>query len=179
MCVPAYEMCGWQNSFPITLHVKYLWFDGQWTLSYTYTSQDDHSSLLLTTCTLIHRFKQDNDPKHSLQKASQFFEESNINWWRAPAESPDCNPIEISGTRWKSTLEGGEARHAARTGWWNSAIQEDCRYFIVHSPSTYSITTYLILAYACTFLLSCTSIQVINVILHCTMFVIYFCTDTL
>ena len=37
---------------------------------------------------------QDNDPKHTSRLASQFFEDNGINWWRTPAESPDCNPIE-------------------------------------------------------------------------------------
>jgi transposase len=41
-----------------------------------------------------HRFKQDNDPKHTSRVAQQFFTAHNVNWWRTPPESPDMNPIE-------------------------------------------------------------------------------------
>ena len=41
-----------------------------------------------------HRFMQDNDPKHTSHLASQFFADKQINWWKTPPESPDCNPIE-------------------------------------------------------------------------------------
>ena len=41
-----------------------------------------------------HRFMQDNDPKHTLRCAVEFFRDNSINWWKTPAESSDCNPIE-------------------------------------------------------------------------------------
>ena len=41
-----------------------------------------------------HRFMADNDPKHTSRDAQEFLRVNNINWWRTPAESPDCNPIE-------------------------------------------------------------------------------------
>ena len=41
-----------------------------------------------------HRFKQDNDPKHTSRIAQQFYMDSYINWWKTSAESPDMNPIE-------------------------------------------------------------------------------------
>ena len=41
-----------------------------------------------------HRLMQDNDPKHTSRKAREFFSANSVNWWKTPAESPDCNPIE-------------------------------------------------------------------------------------
>ena len=41
-----------------------------------------------------HRVMQDNDPKHTSRLTSEFFADNGINWWKTPAESPDCNPIE-------------------------------------------------------------------------------------
>lgn len=42
-----------------------------------------------------HRLFQDNDPKYTSKLAQQFFKENKINWWKTPAESPDCNPIQM------------------------------------------------------------------------------------
>ena len=41
-----------------------------------------------------HRSMQDNDPKHTSRMANSFMLDNNINWWKTPPESPDCNPIE-------------------------------------------------------------------------------------
>ena len=41
-----------------------------------------------------HRLMADNDPKHTSKLAQKFLEDHQVNWWRTPAESPDCNPIE-------------------------------------------------------------------------------------
>lgn len=41
-----------------------------------------------------HRLMQDNDPKHTSKRASEFFAAEGVCWWKTPAESPDCNPIE-------------------------------------------------------------------------------------
>ena len=41
-----------------------------------------------------HRFMADNNPKHSSKQAKDFLMANNVNWWRTPPESPDCNPIE-------------------------------------------------------------------------------------
>jgi len=38
--------------------------------------------------------KADNDPKHTSKQATDFLDEKGVKWWRTPAESPDCNPIE-------------------------------------------------------------------------------------
>ena len=41
-----------------------------------------------------HRFMADNDPKHTSNEAKDFLSQNKVTWWRTPAESPDCNPIE-------------------------------------------------------------------------------------
>ena len=37
---------------------------------------------------------QDNDPKHTSRHAAGFMADNDVNWWKTPPESPDCNPIE-------------------------------------------------------------------------------------
>ena len=41
-----------------------------------------------------HRFMADNDPKHTSNEAKDWLTANGVDWWRTPAESPDCNPIE-------------------------------------------------------------------------------------
>jgi len=41
-----------------------------------------------------HRLMADNDPKHTSNETKQFLTQNEVEWWRTPAESPDCNPIE-------------------------------------------------------------------------------------
>jgi hypothetical protein len=40
-----------------------------------------------------HKLMQDNDPKHTSRHVCEFMEVEGVNWWKTPAESPDCNPI--------------------------------------------------------------------------------------
>ena len=42
----------------------------------------------------VHRFMQDNDPKHTSNYAKDWMTDNGINWWKTPPESPDMNPIE-------------------------------------------------------------------------------------
>ena len=53
----------------------------------------------------VHRFMQDNDPKHTSRRAKTFLAENNINWWPTPPESPDLNPIENMWHELKFYLE--------------------------------------------------------------------------
>ena len=41
-----------------------------------------------------HCLQQDNDLKHASGCIDDFFKENGINWWPAPPESLDLNPIE-------------------------------------------------------------------------------------
>lgn len=58
-------------------------------------------------------------------------QDNSINWWKTPAESPDCNLIKISGMNWKCIL--GEKR-------WNMTE------FLVHSRCSKVHYIYLALA---------------------------------
>ena len=61
---------------------------------YIDTLQQNLLPFIRTVYPTTHRFMQDNDLKHTSRKVQQFFVENSINWWKTPAESPDCNPIE-------------------------------------------------------------------------------------
>ena len=41
-----------------------------------------------------HRLMQDNDPKQISNWISHILDEKEVNWWKTPLESLDCNPIE-------------------------------------------------------------------------------------
>ena len=49
---------------------------------------------LREVCPDGHRFMADNDPKHTSNAAKEYLLDNQVNWWRTPAKSPDCNPIE-------------------------------------------------------------------------------------
>ena len=44
------------------------------------------------TSGIIH---QDNDPKHSAQESVRLLSDAGVKWIKAPARSPDLNPIEM------------------------------------------------------------------------------------
>ena len=87
----------------------------------------------------VHRFMQDNDPKHTSRRAQAFFEEHNINWWRTPPESPDLNPIEDLWHELKFFLESKvkpRNKHKLMEGikkfWRKKITPEKCAKYIDH-----------------------------------------------
>ena len=85
-----------------------------------------------------HRFMQDNDPKHTSKVAQRMFEEESINWWKTPAESPDCNPIE---NLWHELKEYNRRVEKPTTkqelvdglyNFWSEITVEKCRKYINH-----------------------------------------------
>ena len=85
-----------------------------------------------------HRFIQDNDPKHASRTAKDFFAARSINWWKAPPESPDMNPIE---NVWHELKEYIQREVKPRTKqqlvngiqqFWTTVDAEKCTRYIQH-----------------------------------------------
>ena len=86
----------------------------------------------------IHRFMQDNDPKHTSRVAQQFFTAQNINWWRTPPESPDMNPIENVWHELKEFIRREVKPHTKEElirgiqSFWDSVDEFKCIRYIDH-----------------------------------------------
>ena len=84
------------------------------------------------------RFMQDNDPKHTSGRVRNWLEESQINWWKTPAESPDLNPIENLWHELKEYMRRvvkPKTKDQLISGileFWDSVDVEKCRKYIGH-----------------------------------------------
>ena len=86
----------------------------------------------------VHRFQQDNDPKHSSKYIKQYIKEKGINWWKTPAESPDLNPIECVWGSMKEYLRNSykprnleDLKIGIKT-FWKTLTPEICSRYINH-----------------------------------------------
>ena len=86
-------------------------------------------------------FQQDNDPKHTSKKATQWFEDNNIEVLVWPAQSPGINPIEHLWMHLKKALnQYSQPAKGVHELWdkvveeWNKIPSETCQNLIESMP---------------------------------------------
>ena len=86
-------------------------------------------------------FQQNNDPKHISKKATQWFEDNDIQVLVWPAQSPDINPIEHLWVHLKRALQkyltppkGMHELWERVVEEWNGILVETCQKLIESMP---------------------------------------------